>query len=153
MVSKELGKIYRREVVSTDERIELREGASIREIFESRGEPYFREAEAAVVQEVAGLDSVIIDCGGGVVINPANMEALRRNGIIFYLQASVESVLKQVLRNKKRPLLNVPDPEARVRELLAEREPLYRQADYILETSDNSVAEIVAKMRKILDDD
>ncbi|MCA9404229.1 MAG: shikimate kinase [Candidatus Omnitrophica bacterium] len=153
MVSRELGEIYRREVLSTDELIEQREGLSIRDIFETRGEPYFREVEAAVVKEVAERQEVIIDCGGGVVIDPANITALRRTGIIFYLHTSVESVLKQVLKNQKRPLLNVADPEARVRQLLTEREPLYRQADYTLETADNSVDEIVIKMREILDHD
>lgn len=153
MVSRELGKIYQRDVVSTDELIEQREGTSIRSIFEHHGEPYFRQKEAAIVQEVAQMQSVIVDCGGGVVINPENMKALRQQGIIFYLQTSVESVLKQVLKNKKRPLLNVDDPEAKVRDLLAEREPMYLKADYTLETSNNTVDDIVVQMRGILEND
>lgn len=153
MVSRKLGEIYGREVVSTDELVEQREGRTIKKIFETHGEPYFREVEAAVVKEVAQRQEVIIDCGGGVVIDPANMAALRQSGVIFYLHTSVESVLKQVLKNKKRPLLNVDDPAAKVRELLAEREPLYRQADHTLETAHNTVAEIVTKMREILEHD
>lgn len=153
MVSKELAKIYRRKAYSTDTLIEKREGMTIRKIFESKGEPYFRKAEMAVVQEVAQYQSVIIDCGGGVVLHPLNMKRLRKRGIIFYLQTSADSVLRQIKNSKKRPLLNVADPQARIEQLLAEREPMYLKADFILDVAHNSLPEIVKKMRRILDDE
>lgn len=152
LVSKELSIIYRCPVFSTDDLIEQQEGLSIKAIFEDKGEEYFRKIESLIVADLSAKTGVIIDCGGGVVLNPANMKLLKRNGIVIYLKSTPDSVLKQIRNNdKKRPLLNVDYPLEVIKKMMKERAPKYEQADYTVEVADLTLAEITTKVRKIID--
>lgn len=152
MVSKELSIIYRKPVFSTDDLIEQKEGRSIKAIFEEKGEVYFRTVEAQVVADLSKKQGSIIDCGGGVVLNPKNMEYLRANGIVIYLRSSPESVLKQIKNNdKKRPLLNVDNPLQAIEEMMKARAAKYEQADHTVDVADLTLADITAKVRDIID--
>ena len=111
-----------------DALLELRFKCRIREYFEAEGEEKFRDAESAVLEElVAGSDRVIAT-GGGVVLRPGNRELLRQRTMCVYLKADPEALFHRLRRDTKRPLLQVADPAARLNELSAEREPLYREA-------------------------
>lgn len=147
MVSNRLAEILHRDVVSIDKLIEQKEKRSIPVIFKESGEAYFREREREVVRKVSARRSVIIDCGGGVVLNPANITDLKRHGVLFFLSASAETIYQNIKEQKHRPLLNVPDPKAKIRELVKERKPLYEQSDHTVEmdhkTLDHVCAEIV----------
>ena len=99
--------------ISTDARIELKEGRKIADIFKDAGETYFRNVEHQVVLEVAAERGVIVDCGGGVVLNSANMEALKKTGTVIYLSCTPEEIFRRVNLQPKRPLLDVPDPLAK----------------------------------------
>ena len=151
VTSKRLAKQLNREVVSTDKMIEQREGRLIARIFEESGEAYFRRIEKEIVQTVAERQGVVIDCGGGVVLDPENIKRLKKNGIIIYLSASPDSLYRHIKSGRHRPLLNnVDDPRARIRMLLKQRNPYYQQADVTIDTDHKSVGEIAQEILEVL---
>lgn len=150
MVSKRLAESLNMDVISTDELIEHQEGRSIRQIFQESGEHYFRDREREAVREAAGRKNVVLDCGGGVVLNPQNVDDLRRNGILIYLSASPETIFERTKHQKDRPLLNVSQPQIRIAELLGQRKPLYEQADYTIETDGKTVDGVCEEIVRLL---
>jgi shikimate kinase len=89
-----------------------------------------------------------VDCGGGVVLNPRNIEILRKTGTLVYLSCQPEEILRRVMMQPKRPLLDVLDPLAKIRELLKERKPFYEQADMTLDTSDGDLHRVAREVIK-----
>lgn len=132
--------------VSTDSLVEQKEGKTIAEIFKDSGEEYFRHLEHQVVLQVARKQGAIVDCGGGVVLNPKNIEALKKTGTIVFLSCDADVIYKRVKMQPKRPLLDVADPLARIKELLKERQPFYAQADLALDTSDGDLAKVAQQV-------
>ncbi len=123
----------------TDALVVARVGIPIPQIFAREGDAGFRRHEAAVVASAAALTGRVLATGGGVLSEPENVRALRANGILVALLARPEVILERVggaRAGVRRPLLNVPDPLAQIRELLAAREPIYGLADLRLDTSD-----------------
>lgn len=153
MVAKRLAKILKRDAVSLDDLIEAKEGRSIKRIFVESGEAYFRGREKEAVQEVAGKESLVIDCGGGVVLNPQNIAKLKANGILIYLSATAETIYERVKNKDKRPLLNVKNPQSRINELLKERKPLYARADLAVATDNKTVDEVCREILTCLGHD
>ena len=149
LTSRELASRLGRERVSTDEMIEAREGRRIADIFEQSGEPYFRALERAVVEECAGRTGLVIDCGGGVAANEENFNALKRNGISFYLFAEPESIYRRTKGNRDRPLLNVADPLEKIKELLAKRDPHYRKADFVVDSNEDNIGKVADEILRI----
>lgn len=149
-VSNMLAKILKRDVLSTDRLIEEKEGMSIREIFQQRGEAYFRKLERKIVQEVCARQGVILDCGGGVVLDSRNVTDLKKNGILIYLAASAEHIYKNIQGHKHRPLLETEDPKAKIGKLLQQRAALYAQAQHTIRTDDKTVAQICEEIIGIL---
>lgn len=118
-----------------DRVVEAREGRTIPEIFREDGEARFRLLEAEATAEVAGRSGVVLAPGGGWATNPALLERLGPGTLSVWLRVSPESVLLRAGPVREgRPLLDVPDPLAAVRRLLAEREPFYRLADLAVST-------------------
>ncbi len=150
MVSNRLASILKLGRVSTDELIEKKEKRAIPEIFRDSGEAYFRQLEETVVREVSALEGWVIDCGGGVVVNPKNLENLRKNGVLFYLKTSPEIVYKRIKNQTHRPLLQVQYPLEKIRELLRSREAFYAQADHVIDTDAHSVEDSAQAVLKIL---
>ncbi len=148
MVARELGIRLKAQVVATDDLAEAREGATIHEIFKSKGEAYFRNLETEIIKEVSQRRGIIIDCGGGVVLSPENLKLLKTYGIIFYLQAAPEVIYQRIKNEKHRPLLKVPDPLGRIKELYQQRLPLYNQADYTIDANDASIEGPVVEILK-----
>ena len=138
LAAKHLAAKLNRPIISTDELIVSQEGKSIAQIFQEKSEAYFREVEAKVVEAISNKSNVIVDCGGGVALNPANMDLLKKNGIIFYLSASVDEIYKNVKDQKHRPLLNTPDPKNQIKQLLEARQPFYKMADYVIDANGKS---------------
>ncbi|MBC6905833.1 shikimate kinase AroK [Saccharophagus sp. K07] len=125
--------------VDTDHLIEERAGADIPWIFDVEGEAGFRARETAILDSLLGVERHVIATGGGIVVRPENHERLKRLGTVIYLTASIDQLLARTAKDKKRPLLQVADPRARIQELLTQRDPLYRQlADYVLQTDGRS---------------
>lgn len=123
------------EHLDLDREIEAREGRTIPELFRVYGEAYFRRLEAAATEEVAGRRGVVLSPGGGWITGPARLERLGPATLSVWLQVSPEVALERAGSSRgTRPLLDVPDPLAAARRLLAEREPLYRLADMAVST-------------------
>jgi len=120
--------------VDTDAMIQEQAGTSVGEIFATRGEPYFRDLETAVLCQLATEDGLVISTGGGVLLREQNVELLRQMGPIICLHASAETIMERTAASDERPLLNRSDAADEIRRLLAERDEAYRQADYHITT-------------------
>ena len=128
----------------SDHAIEQRLGCSIREYFEREGEARFRDLEQQVIADLAAAEPRVLATGGGAVLREANREALRAAGHVLYLRSTPEELWRRLRHDTQRPLLQVTDPQARLRQLYAERDPLYRQtAHFVVETGRPSVPTLV----------
>ena len=150
VAANELAKRLKRMVFSTDLLIEQKEGKSIAEIFKVNGEDYFRRQEEAVVADLSKKDNLIIDCGGGVFLNPKNRKSLKKNGLTFYLAASPEVVHQRTRNSRQRPLLNTSDPKKVIKDLLAKREQFYKQADHTIDTDGKTNEQVCNEIEEIL---
>jgi shikimate kinase len=120
--------------VDTDELIEETAGAPIAEIFARQGEPAFRRMERSLVAGFVNSRRKVIATGGGLAANAENLALLKQNALVICLWASLETIYERVAHQTHRPLLKDPDPRGKIRGLLAEREPFYRQADVLIST-------------------
>lgn len=128
----------------SDHVIEERIGCSIREYFAREGEVAFRDLEEQVLEELTGAKGGVLATGGGAVLRPANRQRLRERGQVIYLRSTPEEVHRRVRHDTNRPLLQVDDPLARLRDLFAQRDPLYREtAHFTIETGRPSVPTLV----------
>ena len=120
-------------------------GCSVREYFEREGEAAFRDLEELVLNELTEHTACVLSTGGGSVLRPANRQHLRTRTQTVYLHSSPEEVFRRLRHDQTRPLLQVADPLARLQELYAARDPLYRQtAHFIVETGRPSVFMLVS---------
>ena len=126
------------ETISMDAEIVKKAGMSIPEFVEQNGWPKFRDLETEVAQELAERNNIIVDCGGGVIERPENIPALRANGVIFWLQASVDVVVSRIADGTERPaLIEGKTFTEEVAEVLERRTPLYSEAaQHIINTDD-----------------
>ena len=150
MAAKALSDKLKAKSFSTDDLIEAKQKRSIAKIIEHKGWDYFRELEHKEVKKLSSKKGVIIDCGGGVVLNPNNMKFLKANGIIFYLKASPKVIYNRLKGDKTRPLISSSNPQAKIKEILKTRIPLYNQADFTVDASDPSIDVPVAEILKKL---
>lgn len=128
----------------SDQAIEARLGCPIREFFEREGEARFRDIEAEVIDMLSHQGAGVLSTGGGAVLRPENRERLRARGRVIYLKSHPEELIRRLRHDTNRPLLQVADPMAKLRELFATRDPLYRQtAHFVIETGRPSVATLV----------
>ncbi|HWZ06380.1 MAG TPA: shikimate kinase [Bradyrhizobium sp.] len=112
-----------------DVEIEAAAGMSIPDIFETRGEPDFREGEARVIARLLDSGPAVIAPGGGALMRRETRDRIRDKAVSIWLKADVDIIMRRVKRRSDRPLLRTADPEATVGRLLSEREPIYQQAD------------------------
>ena len=130
--------------VDSDQAIEARLGCPIREFFEREGEARFREIEAEVIDALTQQGPGVLSTGGGAVLRAENRAHLRSRGRVIYLKSHPEELIRRLRHDTNRPLLQVADPMAKLRELFATRDPLYRQtAHFVVETGRPSVATLV----------
>ena len=148
-VGRELARKKKWQFVDLDELIELKEKRTIADIFAKDGEPYFRHMEHETLKEVSQEKKFVVACGGGIVINKANIKIMKDTGIIICLTAAPEVILKRASAYSHRPLLNVTEPKKQIELLLKLRAPYYAQADKIIDTSKISVKEVVDRIIKL----
>lgn len=127
-VGKQLAAKTDRTFVDMDAYIEQQAGKSVNEIFTESGESVFREMEHAACRTLGSQSDLVIATGGGAVLRSDNVTALRQNGTIVLLEVTAEDVLVRLQKDTTRPLLQRDDKETAIKELLAARTPLYRQA-------------------------
>lgn len=130
--------------IDSDHEIERQQGRSIPEIFATAGEAAFREFEGGFVESGHPASGCVVACGGGLVVRPGMLDALRARGVVICLHASIETVLKRTAGNRNRPLLQTEDPFERIRTLYAEREAIYRRAGAVILTDHRPTGDIVA---------
>ena len=139
-----------RHFIDIDVMVEQTIGMRIADYFSRYGEAAFRDRESAAVETVSAQSGAVISTGGGVVLRQQNIDRLKTNGILFCLAASETTILERTAGDRLRPLLNRPDRLQAIRQLLAERQPLYRQADHWIETDGRTAAEVAARILQVL---
>lgn len=152
-VGRILAKTLGRPFVDTDQVVIAAAGHPIPEIFAAEGEAGFRAREARAVAEAAARDGQVIATGGGAVLAEANREALRRTGLVIWLAAPAEELLRRALLQgvAKRPLLAGEDPLGKMQALMAEREPAYRAAaHHRIETGGLTTEQVAARIGALL---
>ena len=124
--------------------IERRTGCSIREFFEREGEQAFRDLEQEVIDELTLNNGCVLSTGGGAILRQANRDKLNQRCQVVYLHSAPEEVFRRIRHDQNRPLLQVADPQARLKELYELRDPLYREtAHFVVETGRPTVSTLV----------
>lgn len=132
------------QLMDSDHEIERQQGRTIPEIFASAGEPAFRAMEREFILHGHPASRTLVACGGGLVVQPGLLELLQARGVVVCLHASVETILARTMRQRNRPLLEVENPEERIRTLFAAREPVYKRSGTVILTDSRPLPEIAA---------
>ncbi len=136
----------------SDQEIQRRTGVDIPTIFEYEGEEGFRNRERQVIEELVAGERIVLATGGGVVLLPENRQDLAARGVVIYLHCTPEQQFSRTSRDRNRPLLHTEDPLERLREIMAERDPLYRQvADMVVSTEKRGTSSVVKEIRRRLE--
>ncbi|MDH0029856.1 MULTISPECIES: shikimate kinase AroK [unclassified Acinetobacter] len=150
-VGRHLAELLGRDFLDSDHEIERKTGATIPWIFEKEGEAGFRLRETNVINELTARSALVLATGGGAVTQSANREFLNQRGIVVYLYTPVELQLQRTYRDKNRPLLQVENPEQKLRDLLTARDPLYREvAHHIIETNQGAARDLAQRILQII---
>ncbi len=138
-----------------DSEIEQAANASIPEIFETHGEAYFRDGERRVIQRLLDGSQKVLATGGGAFIQPDTRAAIQAKGISIWLKADRDLLLQRVKRRSNRPLLNTGDPAEVIEKLIAERYPIYAEANIHIQSRDIAhdvvISDILAALAEYLD--
>lgn len=142
-VSAALGRMLKLPVIEMDEQIAQSEGMTIPEIFAQKGESHFRRCETALLENLAGEETCLVSCGGGVPMRQENVAAMRRCGTVVLLTARPEVILERVKDSDERPLLQGKKNVADIAALMAQRRSAYEAAaDVTVDTSDLTIEEV-----------
>lgn len=141
------------EFVDSDAAIESAQACSISEIFNVRGEPAFRAMEREFIENGHRPRGCVVSCGGGLVIEPGMSELLLSKGVVICLFAGEETIYERTVRSRKRPLLDVADPVAKIRELLEKRLPIYRATGTGICTENRSIRDVTAHILRVYEED
>lgn len=132
--------------VDIDKEIEKLAQKHIPEIFAQDGEQHFRKLEHELIQKFSNYHNQVISTGGGIVENIENLNLLKKNSVIFYLSAKIDTLYERVRKTTNRPLLKHPNPKERIKELVTKREPFYKKADFEINTDNKELIEIVQEI-------
>ena len=136
---------YGMEIIEMDQRIVEREGMSIPDIFEQKGESYFREAETNLLIDMQGVENKVVSCGGGVVLREQNVKEMKKSGTIIFLNAKPETILERVKDDDNRPLLRGNKNVEFISDMMRERKPKYEGAADITIHTDEKSADAICK--------
>jgi shikimate kinase len=144
--------------VDSDRLLEDREGKSVNEIFQEKGEQYFRALEEALIAGLCRRERIVVSLGGGSLVNERNLQAVATAGILVYLRTEPRRLVQRLAKKGNRPLLRDADGERlsgdqllkRIEDLFNEREPTYRKADFTFETTDIKVGITVDQIVRAL---
>jgi shikimate kinase len=140
LLARRLGKAF----YDCDHEIERATGVRIPVIFEIEGEAGFRMRESKMLDALTRRAGIVLATGGGAVLSEANRRLLAERGTVVYLRATPAQLWQRTRRDRNRPLLRTPDPLARLEQLFAERDPLYREiADIIVDTGNQTPGRLV----------
>lgn len=143
-IGRQLARALELEFIDSDHEIEARTGADIPWIFDIEGEAGFRRRERAVIADLVHREGIALATGGGAILDADNRADLAANGSVVFLKASIDRILSRTQKNQNRPLLMTDDPRTRIEQLMAERDPLYREiADVIVDTDRRGIRSTV----------
>jgi shikimate kinase len=149
-IGQALAQMLHMKLVDVDEEIESAQGMTINDIFKTYGEQHFRDIETAMIKKISREKNLVISTGGGAVLREENMQALKEKGIVFCLNASVETILERTGSSQDRPLLKVENPKEKISELLAYRKPFYEKAGIMIDTDGKSPLLIAEEIMEIV---
>jgi shikimate kinase len=133
--------------IDCDRELEARSGVSIATIFELEGEESFRRREAALIDELTQRPRTVLATGGGAILAEENRRHLRSRGLVIYLRASLDEILRRTQKDRARPLLQTADRRGRIAQLLTEREALYEEIAHVtVQSSSGNPNRLVAKL-------
>ncbi len=135
--------------LDSDHEIERINGKPVADIFASEGEATFRGLERQFIEHGHPAERTVVACGGGLVVQPGMLAELQKRGVVICLHATVETILRRTAHSRSRPLLNVEDPEKRIRELYAMREPIYRDSGSVILTDNRPQLEVVQHVLRV----
>lgn len=140
------------EVIDTDAVIVKEQGRSINEIFQTDGEPAFRELETEFLRGLSERSSeYILSTGGGMPVREENRAILKTLGTVFFLKAEPDTILERVKEDTQRPLLQGADQRAKISAMLKERTPMYElAADHVIETDSKTIEEVVNEILSLV---
>lgn len=151
-VGRLLARRLKRSFFDSDVEIERRCGVHIPVIFDIEGEAGFRARETQVIAELCALDNAVIATGGGAVLAEENRHRIAARGIVIYLHARPAHLWQRLRHDRNRPLLAVPEPQKKLEDLYAQRDPLYREvADLVVDTGKQSVQTLAKDLLARLD--
>ncbi|MEQ1814832.1 MAG: shikimate kinase [Candidatus Nitrotoga sp.] len=140
LLARQLGKKF----VDSDEEIQKRTGVTIPHIFDVEGETGFRQREIAAIHDLSQLNNIVLATGGGAILSEANRSVLHNNGIVVYLKSTVHDLWLRTRNDRNRPLLQTANPQATLKILYEQRDPLYSAlADVVLHTGKRSAHNLV----------
>lgn len=152
-IGRHLAGLLHKTFEDSDTEIESRTGVDIPTIFDIEGEDGFRKRESMVIDELTAMTNIVLATGGGAVLREENRRSLRR-GFVVYLAADTDTLVDRTRRDRNRPLLQNTNREEKIVQLMAERDPIYREeADLIVETDSRSAKavakEIIARIQEL----
>ncbi len=146
-----LSEVYGYEVLEMDEEIVRREGMSIPDLFETKGESYFRNLETSLLIEMQSRRGMVISCGGGAALREKNVEEMKKNGKVVLLTAQPETILERVKDDENRPLLKGNKNLEFIQDLMEKRREKYEAAaDIMLAVDGKCVQDICSEMMELL---
>ena len=147
-----LAKKLNRTLVEVDAEIVKKAGMSIPEIVKKNGWDHFRDLESQAIEELKDKEGLIIDTGGGIILRESNISNLKKNGKIFWLKASVPTIINRIKDDTNRPSLTSKSFTEEVEDVLKERLPKYKKAaQYIIDTENKGIEEIADEILNIIE--
>lgn len=147
MLAKRMNKAF----YDADAEIERTTGVKIPVIFDIEGESGFRAREEKIIEKLTALHDIVLATGGGAVLSAATRARLKQHGRVIYLRAAPEDLWRRTRRDRNRPLLQTANPLAKLKELHAQRDPLYSEvADLVVDTGAQSVGNLTTHIQQLL---
>jgi shikimate kinase len=148
IIADKMGMVF----IDVDRVIELKQGITVKKIFENSGENFFRDIESEVISKLFVNRNCVFACGGGVIERGENMKIIKSNSLVFYLHVSPLRAVERMGDSTDRPLLNMPGRQESAQKLLKRRDPLYREfADIVIDTNlskpEQIANEIIGKLK------
>jgi len=151
-VGKKLAKKLKRKFIDIDQIIEKKEKITIREIFETKGESYFRKVEKKLTLEELKKSNLVIALGGGAFIDPSIRREVKNSSISIWLDLNLKSIILRLRNIRKRPLLNKNNLEEGLNKIYSERKKFYNESSFRIKCSSLNINKIVNKIIKLNED-
>ncbi len=132
--------------VDTDHYIEYEQECRVKELFETKGEGYFRQLETSLLKRLSKVDNTVVSTGGGILVTDGNMTLINKIGRSIHLKADIEDICERIMRNTKRPLVQTENPIETIKTLYDRRKELYQMADITIDTHSMKMWHVVSKI-------